>query len=140
MNFKLHKAAEARTRSAVRLIKLLLQCDLEILPAHRQEFLSVALWKITEAQSTHKHRTRFCSQEAYSSPETDLRHDHVFQRAIMIKELINGRPEDVDTILKKAVACTITKEEHTLLSRHSDVDGWDRYRRAGINVIDTMPS
>jgi hypothetical protein len=134
--FKPHIAAEARMRSASRLIKLLLQEDPEILPEHRQELLGIALWKITEAESTHKHRTRFCSQAAYNSPWEELRHDHVFQRAFMIRELTICRPEDVDKILSKAVACTITKEEHALLDKHKEVDGWDRYRRAGITVID----
>lgn len=124
-------------RSAIRLIKLLLQEDSELLPEHRQEFLSLALWKITEAESTHKHRTQFCSQAAYNSPKEELRHDHVFQRKLMVRELIESGPENVDEILKKAVACTITKEEHTRLNQHKELDGWERYRSAGITVIDT---
>jgi hypothetical protein len=108
---KPHCTAEARMRSAIRLIKLLLQEDPEILPEHRQELLGVALWKITEAESTHKHRTRFCSQAAYNSPEAELRHDHVFQRVLMIRDLINCRPENVDKILSKANALRIGQQK-----------------------------
>jgi hypothetical protein len=39
--FKPHKDAEARRRSASHLVKLLLQHDPEILPAHRAEAMSL---------------------------------------------------------------------------------------------------
>jgi hypothetical protein len=135
--FQVHVEADARMRSAIMLVKLLLRKDVEISYAHRQEFLSLALWKVTEAESTHKHRTRFCSQAAYTSPESNLRHDHVFQRAPMVRALLDSSPENVDEILDNAVACTITKDEHTLLNKFRNLDGWERYRMAEIDVIDT---
>ena len=58
--FKAHKHAEARRRSASHLIKLLLQEDSAILPVHRAEAMSVALWKFTEADG--KHNTPYCSR------------------------------------------------------------------------------
>jgi hypothetical protein len=54
----------------------------------------------------------------------------------MVKVLMEASPEAVDEILKKAVGCTITKDEHDLLGRFQHLDGWERYRRAGIVVID----
>jgi hypothetical protein len=134
--FKEHPSARARLRSAVHLIKLLLQENSEVLREHRQELLSIALWKVTEAESVHKHRTRFCSQTVYNAPESECRHDHVFQRAIMIRDLMNSGPDGVENILEGAVACTVTREEHATLDQHRCVDGWERYRRAGITVID----
>ena len=135
--YKLHANAEARRRSAVSLIKLLLQKNADILPEHREEFLNIALWKITEAESTHKHRTRFCSEAALKAPREELGRDHVFQRAVMVKDLISCRPEQVDEILGKAVACTITKQEHLILNKHKQLDGWGRYKSANILVTDT---
>jgi hypothetical protein len=136
--YKPHTNAEARKRSAVSLVKLLLQKNVDILPEHREECLNIALWKITEAESTHKHRTRFCSAAALTAPKDELRHDHVFQRAVMVKELISCQPEQVDLILGRAVACTITKQEHVTLNKHKQLDGWDRYKTANISVIDTI--
>jgi len=34
--------------------------------------------------------------------------------------------------------CTVTKEEHALLKRFNDEYGWERYRKAGLTVIDTQ--
>jgi hypothetical protein len=132
-----HRDSEARLRSAIALIKLLLQPNAQILAEHRQEFLSIALWKITEAEATHKHRTRLCSEAVFAAPDCECRHDHVFQRALMVQRLLNSKPDDVEKILGEAVACTITKDEHSLLNAHAHLDGWERYRAAGIVVIDS---
>jgi hypothetical protein len=45
-------------------------------------------------------------------------------------------PEEIDSILEKVVACTVTKEEHDSLSNFKHLDGWERYQAAGITVID----
>lgn len=134
--FKTHANAEARKRSAVGLIKLLLQKSEGILQEHRDECINVALWKLTQAESTHKHRTRFCSEAAQTAPEEDLRHDHVFQRGVMVKALIKCSPDEVDQILANAVACTITHDEHIAINKHKNLDGWERYRAADIKVLD----
>jgi hypothetical protein len=44
----------------------------------------------------------------------------------------------VDNILKNAIGCTVTSEEHALFSEFDDEYGWARYRKAGITVIDTQ--
>ena len=134
--FRKHANADARRLSAIRLVKLLLEEDPEFLPEHREEFLSLALWKVTEAESIDKHRTQFCSKAVYESPNCARRHDHVYQRAKMVRALIKVGQEGAKEILEKAVACTITKEEHLSLNAYEHVDGWERYRRAGIVVID----
>ena len=54
----------------------------------------------------------------------------------MIDDLDQSGPNSVDEIVSKAVACTITREEHLILNGHNDLDGWERYRKAGITVID----
>ena len=138
--FKRHANAEARKRSAMNLVKVLLQKDLEILAEHRQECLTIALWKLTEAEAQHKHRTRFCSENARRAARQQLRHDHVFQRANMIRRLLACQPDEVEAILGKAVACTITREEHRLLNQYKHLDGWDRYLRANIVYIENEES
>jgi hypothetical protein len=132
--FKRHPQAEARRRSAVALVKLLLSDLPPLLLSHRREFLKMALWKITEAE-TAKYQTRFRSEAAIGSV-SKLQHDHVFQRATMVEALL-ARPEQVEEILSTAISCTITYEEHRALNQFKHLDGWARYSRAGIVVIDT---
>lgn len=139
--FKPHPEADSRKRSAVALIKYLLaNKNPEIIDDHRCELLSVLLWKITEAESYHKYETRFQSQEALNcdKSKTKLRHDHVYPRSKMVTELENAGPDQIDTILERAVGCTVTEEEHSRLSKlGKEYDGWVRYEKAGIVVIDT---
>jgi hypothetical protein len=137
--FKPHPKSKERKRSAVTLIKYLLAKKRpEAMPAHYRELLDVLLFKITEAE-THKHRTRFQSQGASRrSGRVKLRHDHVYQRSKLIAKLEKATKKKVDVILKKAVACTVTKKEHTRLCKFDeDYDGWARYEKAGIVVKDT---
>ena len=136
MTFKRHSQAEERRHSAIALVKLLLSESSELLPGHRREFLKLALWKITQAESG-KYGTRFQSKISLSVSREELRHDHVFQRAIMIEAMLQATPEGIDDILENAVGCTVTKDEHDRLDQFKDLDGWERYSRAGIVVIAT---
>jgi hypothetical protein len=133
MSYERHPHAEERRRSAVVLVRTLLEAK-ALWKAHRVEFLKKALWKVTEADGVRKHETLYRSKASLRQ-SNDLRHDHVWQRANMVKNLM-ANPNDVEAILNKAVGCTITKHEHTLLNRFSNLDGWERYRQAGIVVID----
>jgi hypothetical protein len=130
MAFQRHRSAEERKRSAVILAKLP-----GLLLEHRRECLGIALWKYTEAEGVSKHKTRLRSEGSLADP-SDLRHDLVFQRANMIDALLRAKPEDVDSIIQGAVGCTVTNDEHTRLDRFKHLDGWERYRQAGIVVID----
>jgi hypothetical protein len=137
--FKSHPQSEARKRSAVILIKrLLLEKKPEVLPAHRRELLSVLLWKITEAESP-KCKTRFQSLRASRcSEKVKLRHDHIFQRSKMIAALEKASANKIDGILKNAFGCTVTIKEHNRLCKFDkEYDGWARYRKARIKVINT---
>ena len=136
--FKPHPESEARKRSAFTLVKYLLAAEnQEILLRHRRALLNVLLWKITEAESP-KYKTRFRSQGVLDcGGKGKLQHDHVFQRKKMVDELVRARPHKVDGIVKNAIGCTVTHKEHTRLSEFKEYDGWARYEKAGIAVIDT---
>ena len=105
MVFEPHPQFANRRRSAATLIKYLLaEKNPEVLSFHLQQLLSVLLWKITEAESSHKHKTRLQSQGAKDcSDETKLRHDHVFQRSKMIAAMEKAAPHELDDILKIAI-------------------------------------
>ena len=140
--FKPHPQSETRKLSATILIKYLLALkNPEILPTHVVQLLRVLLWKVTEAEGG-KHKTRFQSQGAIDcSDKSHLRHDHVFPRAKMIAALKKAAPGKVADILKRAIGCTVTKKEHARLSKFDkECDGWDRYKKAGVRVIDTQTS
>ena len=138
MTFEPHPQAEKRKSSTVTLIKVLLgNKKPEVLPAHYRAVLNTLLWKMTEAES-HKYKTRFQSQGAIEGIDKGkLRHDHVYQRSRMIDELLQAKPEELDGILKNAIGCTVTIEEHSRLVPFDHEYGWNRYRKAGIVVVDT---
>jgi hypothetical protein len=56
----------------------------------------------------------------------------------MIAALEKAASYEVDAILKTAIGCTVTIEEHTRLSKFNEEYGWQRYRKAGIMATDTQ--
>jgi hypothetical protein len=137
LTFKPYPDAEARKRSAITLVKYLLEAkNREILLRHRRALLNVLLWKITEAESP-KYKTRFRSQGVLDcGGKGKLQHDHVFQRKKMVDELVKAKPHKVDGIVKNAIGCAVTHDEHTRLSEFKEYDGWVRYQKARIAVTD----
>jgi hypothetical protein len=83
--------------------------------------------------------TKAAAQLPHSQLEISLKtiHEHVYQRRKMIEALIQAKPEAVDHILKNAIGCLVTVDEHERLRPFGQEYGWDRYRRAGIAVMDT---
>jgi len=55
----------------------------------------------------------------------------------MASKLIKANPDSAKDILKDAIGCTVTKDEHDRLNMIKNCDGWQRYREAGIRVWDT---
>lgn len=48
-------------------------------------------------------------------------------------------PLDFESILKDAIGCTVTTDEHENLSDLADeIIGWDRYKKAGVRVFDRV--
>jgi hypothetical protein len=109
-----------------------------VLSDHVEDLLDTLLWRITEADG--KLNTRYKTSGALAcTDKSQLRHEHVFQRSKMIKALI-GAKSDADAvgeILKNAIACVVTVDEHDYLRKFDDYYGWERYRKAGLIVMDT---
>jgi hypothetical protein len=139
MAFQPHPEYQERKTSASALIKLVLENKKpEILPEHLRELLTTLLWKLTEAESHNKYSTRYQTEGAMACrAKSKLRHEHVYQRNQMIGRLLNAKLEEVDGILENAVGCTVTIDEHSRLAKSDDEYGWERYRKAGLVVIDT---
>ena len=131
------KDSEERLNSALALTDAILRVREQMLRTHLRESLSIAIWKYTECNG--KYTTRFRSRGAVESPKGKLNHEHVFTRKSLIDELLSA-PGDFETIMSKAVACTVLTSEHALLrsveKQNPSLVGWDRYRAAGIEVFD----
>ncbi len=130
--------ADERIERAITVIEALL--PLKINERMKKKFLSNCLWQITQAEGRNKHEIRFRSQGAINAPRKELRHEHVTQRKAMVKALID-RPGDARNIVAQAQGCVVTKDEHSLLNDVDKlIDGWERYRRAGVVVMDMQTS
>ena len=120
--------------------------DLEEIPAYRREILGNVMWFMTCAPSG-KYTTRYRTAAVVAADTPTLRHEHVYTRKTVIEELLGLRSEDLDevslrsaiqeTLRTKAVGCTVTRDEHLLLTRHDKTQtGWRRYEAAGVTVLD----
>ena len=128
-----HPQASARRASAIRLAEVIVAADGPILPTHRRRLLSTTVWKMTEADD--KHNLRYRSKAALdATSRSDVRHEHVIPRGVLVQRMMD-EPHRVAEILSEAVACLVTKEEHLRLGPGT---GWDRYRLAGIEVVDML--
>lgn len=129
--------AEARRASAIRIAELVVAAD-GLIDTHRKQLLSIAIWKVTEAD--RKYNLRYRSKAVLALPpgatRGDVIHEHVFPRSVLIAAML-AEPNRVAEILTGALACLVTKEEHARLARASKTaDGWKRYRATGIDVVD----
>lgn len=120
--------------------------ELDEIPDYRREILGNVLWFMTCAPSG-KYTTRYRTAAVVATESPTLRHEHVYTRKTMIHELLSLPSEDLDALglrqaiqdalRRKAVGCTVTLEEHRLLSRYDKSHvGWERYEAAGIRVLD----
>lgn len=138
MGFKQHPDAVQRMASARELVQILVDAD-DLYPAHRREFIRLALWAVTEAEGG-KWNTRFRSR-ASLEPKASLQHDHVYERAKMTDALI-ADPHRLHEILDMAIGCVVTKEEHTRLTevsrKNPGLVGWARYSVTGVEIIDML--
>ena len=126
-----HKDHDARIKSAITAITAIVPLDLYT--AHKKELLSVCIWKITEADG--KAKVRYWSEGSINNKNEKLQHEHVYERKELIQLLMNGDP--VEEVVKNAIACMVTREEHQALTR-SNHSGWQRYKDIGIRVYDAQ--
>ncbi|MDO8558146.1 MAG: hypothetical protein Q7S09_03080 [bacterium] len=110
---------------------------LNVIEKHKKEMLSDMIFKITEVDG--KSSPPYLSKKVYkirlaeNEKNAGLVQDHVFTRKGLIQKLLKN-PTRSKYILKNAISCTVTKEEHNKLSAIKNADGWKRYKKAGIKV------
>ena len=121
----------ASARSAIACI---LGMGNDVLEEHKKVLISRMLWKITEAHG--KYNTRYCSVKALKGSQDDRRHDHVWTRKRMVERILED-PGVLEHEVQLAIGCTVTKAEHDKLREYDTLcDGWERYKRARIAVLD----
>ncbi|QDT54289.1 hypothetical protein Pan44_23170 [Caulifigura coniformis] len=115
-----------RKANVKRAVEAILPLDIDV--KLKRRLLDACIWRRTELSG--KHALRYVSVAARDLPPGCI-HEHVFTRKRLIDDLMAGKP--VGAVLKRAIACVVTGEEHTRLK---DGNGWKRYREAGIKVYD----
>lgn len=106
---------------------------LEVQPRLKKAILHTLVWNVTV--SGGKYETRYYSKAALREG-TERIHEHVFQRAYLVKRILN-KPERLSDYFKYAVSCVVTTDEDTALTKEGRGKvGWARYIAAGIVVID----
>ena len=92
-----------------------------------------ACWLVSERHG--KYKTRYRTSDSSSAPTELLRHDHVIPRAHLW--IVARTTMTVSEALRLCEGCLVTEEEHKRLHDIDDAYGWERYVKAGIQVIDT---
>lgn len=136
---------EDRISSALAALWTLLEAR-DVMPVHRRELLSIAIWKYTEAPGVRPHamyRLPFRTLGAMDLEATSpVQHEHVWTRAWLTRQLIEhhaagwSRADLAAFMHLHGVACTVTRAEHLLLNACGDAQGWDRYAQVGLEVWD----
>ena len=123
-SYQPHADREQKLASAVAIAGLAVSAT-ELYPTHRKELLSIACWKATELDG--KYNTRHRSEGILkASGKAKKNHEHVVPRKLLIC-LMLGHADKADFIIRQAVGCLVTSEEHARLPDAVDgLLGWDR--------------
>ncbi|ARD43527.1 hypothetical protein [Colwellia sp. PAMC 21821] len=127
--------ANDKVLSAIEIAKAVIGID--IMEQHKKKILTEVQWLISEAHG--KYTTKYRTAGVLSDSDESVQHEHVFPRKKLSLRILND-PINIEKYLKDVVGCVVTVNEHNLLSiaekSNPELDGWDRYKAAGIVVYD----
>ncbi|MFL6257199.1 MAG: hypothetical protein ACJ74T_19500 [Pyrinomonadaceae bacterium] len=128
---------DARLSDIKKALASILQLDIHT--QMKKRIVGYVIWEV----ATYLHgnfKGRYRSKGAMT-PGAVIQRDHVNQKARIIERML-ANPDQVDARLSDLVHCVVTKEEHERLTAYSksnpEIDGWDRYRMAGVEVMDML--
>ena len=132
---------EEKRASAVALAVAVMEVR-DSLQAHRNELLSICVWKWTEAHGKYR-GCRYWTRAALDADQRQLAHEHVVPRRQLVRALIDlptaSEEAVVDLLTRMGVACVVTRNEHDRLPEapwaELVVNPWARYE--GVEVVDT---
>lgn len=129
--------AEEQIENSKSIIKAVL--SLNIHRDMKKKVIDSMIWNITGANG--KYKLPYISVSAKNNPNLKVNHEHVSRKKMLIDDILQN-PENLETILKQALACIVTVEEHDRLNKidkdNPELDGWKRYELAEIDVWDTI--
>lgn len=103
----------------------------------KKRMLVHAIWEVAFATGNTQRAFfgRYRTESVIRQVGLEIQRDHVYRKETLIRELLGASP-DLGKIIERATyCCVVTKDEHARLS-HRGIDGWERYRVAGIKVYD----
>lgn len=110
--------------------------QLDIATPLKKRMLVHGIWEV--AKATGDFCGRYRSEGAIRTDGSRIQRDHIYKKSTLIAELLTPSP-DLDRVIEQARCCIVTAEEHRKLHDiDGDLDGWDRYRAAGIIVYDML--
>ena len=127
---------QAKLESAVRALTVIVN-DNKITSDHKKWLVDKITWLITEVDG--KFNVRYRTVGVSNGGNDQVQHEHVFTRKA-IKEYLVAHPQEVDETVKLVTGCLVTKSEHERLTLIKEADGWERYAKAGVDVVDGVTS
>lgn len=104
----------------------------------KKRMLVHALWEVAFATGNKQSSFfgRYRSEGVLRHMGLKVQRDHIFRKEMLTEQILSPSP-DLDAIIARAECCLVTEDEHSRLGAvDKNVDGWERYRRAGITVYD----
>lgn len=123
-------------------IRILLD-GIRLLPigaAIKKRILVQAIWEHAYATGNTQQAFlgRYRSEAVVNQVGLEIQRDHIYKKAALIRELLSESP-NFDEILNRAHCCVVTVHEHRKLGLvDKAIDGWERYRVAGVTVFDMV--
>jgi hypothetical protein len=100
----------------------------------KKKMLVHGIWQVSEA--TGSFYTRYRSEGVIRTVGVKIQRDHIYQKRTLVEQLL-APDSDLKAIIERARCCIVTKDEHDRLHQvDGGLDGWDRYRAAGVVVYD----
>ncbi|MCC6493113.1 MAG: hypothetical protein IT424_08835 [Pirellulales bacterium] len=139
--YRARNDAEQRFQGLLIAVRAIVSLPEKVDQRVKKKLLKSCLWQLTQSHCFGKYNLQYASRAAAIALEagdnSGLRHEHVYPIKQVIAELLQAKLDGIEAILRrKAVACCVTSAEHERLSGvSSDCEGWQRYREAGIDVV-----
>ena len=127
-----HRNREERLNDLYLLADTLLRSNVSV--RLKKRFFRPIIWDITSVDGTYK--TRYRLETVLGENEVFLNHEHVWQVKSITSDILTN-PDRMRRILEeRAIACIVSRDEHNRLP--DDLEGWERYRAANVQVKDML--
>ncbi len=127
--------APLKVASAIKIAKAIV--DLDITEQHKKKILTEIQWLISLAHG--KYTTKYRTHSVLFGGDESIQHEHVFPRKKVSIRILSDT-KNTEKYLGDVVGCVVTVKEHEALTEAEkikpDLDGWERYREAGVVVYD----